>query len=206
MAYKGWYAIKPKQPTNQPTFITGSFHWSLSDSKSPHLSRVLQSSQSQQCCDLDSFNSLISCSPCLFFVPYSQLTLCAKWTYNVHYYRIYKERRNLEIRKHVTISCSGTKPFYKLRVKGFDVRRRDTIFYAVLFIWPPTRAAPLGRKFASRLRTPKVDPSRLASSTRLFLSSNSPTTSARFQYRLGLLWHLSDTSIRPPARARAHPR
>ena len=45
-------------------------------------------------------------------VPYSQLTLCAKWTYNVHYYRIYKEHRNLGIRKHVTISCSGTKPFY----------------------------------------------------------------------------------------------
>ena len=45
-------------------------------------------------------------------VPYSQLTLCAKWTYNVHYYRIYKEHRNLGIRKHVTTSCSGTKPFY----------------------------------------------------------------------------------------------
>ena len=25
-------------------------------------------------------------------VPYSQLTLCAKWTYNVHYYRIYLSR------------------------------------------------------------------------------------------------------------------
>ena len=45
-------------------------------------------------------------------VPYSQLTLCAKWTYNVHYYRIYKEHRNLGIRKHVKTSCSGTKPFY----------------------------------------------------------------------------------------------
>ena len=29
------------------------------------------------------------------YVPYSQLTVCAKWTYNVHYYRIYKEYRNL---------------------------------------------------------------------------------------------------------------
>ena len=45
-------------------------------------------------------------------VPYSQLTLCAIWTYNVHYYRTYKEHRNLGIRKHVTTSCSGTKPFY----------------------------------------------------------------------------------------------
>ena len=45
-------------------------------------------------------------------VPYSQLTLCAKWSYNVHYYRIYKEHRNLRIRKHVKTSCSGTKPFY----------------------------------------------------------------------------------------------
>ena len=45
-------------------------------------------------------------------VTYSQLTVCAKWIYNVHYYRIYKEHRNLGIRKHVTTSCSGTKPFY----------------------------------------------------------------------------------------------
>ena len=36
-----------------------------------------------------------------------------------------------------------------------NITRRDTIFYAVLFIWPPTRAAPIGRKFASRLRAPK---------------------------------------------------
>ena len=43
------------------------------------------------------------------YVPYSQLTVCAKWTYNVHYYRTYKEQ---ESQKHVTTSCSGTKPFY----------------------------------------------------------------------------------------------
>ena len=49
---------------------------------------------------------------CINIVPYSQLTVCAKWTYNVHYYRIYKEHRNLGIRKHVTTSCSDTKPFY----------------------------------------------------------------------------------------------
>ena len=42
-------------------------------------------------------------------VPYSQWTLCAKWTCNVHYYRTYKEQ---ESQKHVTTSCSGTKPFY----------------------------------------------------------------------------------------------
>ena len=68
--------------------------------------------------------------------------------------RTYKEHRNLNIRKHVTTSCSGTKPFYQPWVKGFDVRRRDTIFYAVLFIWPPTQVAPIGRTFASRLRAP----------------------------------------------------
>ena len=45
-------------------------------------------------------------------VPYSQLTLCANWTSNVHNDRTYKEHRNLGIRKHVTTSCSGTKPFY----------------------------------------------------------------------------------------------
>ena len=65
--------------------------------------------------------------------------------------------------------------------KGFDLRRRDTIFYAVLFIWPPSRAAPIGRKFASRLRAPKVDPSRLASNSQLLLSSNLTQTSARFR-------------------------
>ena len=85
------------------------------------------------------------------------------------------EDRNLGIRKHVKTFCSGTKPFYQLWVKGFDIRRRDTIFYAVLFIWPPSRAASIGRKFASRLRAPKVDLSRLASSTQLSLSSDSHT-------------------------------
>ena len=45
-------------------------------------------------------------------VPYSQLMRCAKWTYNIHNNRTYKEHRNLKIRKHVTTSCSGTKPFY----------------------------------------------------------------------------------------------
>ena len=82
--------------------------------------------------------------------------------------RTYKEHRNPGIRKHITTPCSGTKPFYWLWVKGFDVRGRDTIFYAVLFIWPPTRAALIGRSFASRLRAPKVDPSRLASNFQLF--------------------------------------
>ena len=70
------------------------------------------------------------------------------------------------IRKHVTTSCSGMKPFYYFWVKGFDIRR-DTIFYAVLFIWPPSRAAPIGRKFALHMWAPKVDPPRLASSTQL---------------------------------------
>ena len=41
-----------------------------------------------------------------------QIKLCVKWTYNVHNERTFKEHRNLEIRKHVTTSCSGTKPFY----------------------------------------------------------------------------------------------
>ena len=108
-------------------------------------------------------------------VPYSQLTLCAKWTYTVHNDRTYNKHRNPRIRKHVTTSGSGTKPFYKLWVKGFDVRRRDTIFNAVLFIWSPSRAAPIGRKFVSRLWTPKIDPSRLASNSQLCLSSNSHT-------------------------------
>ena len=43
------------------------------------------------------------------YVPYLQLTVCAKWICNVHNDRIYKEQ---ESQKHVTTSCSGTKPFY----------------------------------------------------------------------------------------------
>ena len=31
---------------------------------------------------------------------------------NIHNDRTYKEHRNLEIRKHITTSCSSTKPFY----------------------------------------------------------------------------------------------
>ena len=61
---------------------------------------------------------------------------------NGHLMLIAIEHRNLEIRKHVTTSCSGTKPFYKLWVRGLDIRRRDTMFFAVLFIWPPSRAPP----------------------------------------------------------------
>ena len=67
---------------------------------------------------------------------------------------------------------------------SFDVRRRDTIFYAVLFIWPQLERHPIGRPFASRLRAPKIDPSRLASSTRLSLSLSFQIliqTSARFR-------------------------
>ena len=75
--------------------------------------------------------------------------------WNGHRMLITIEHRNLGIRKHVTTSCSDKKPFYWLWVKGLDVRRRDIIFYAVLFIWPPTRAAPIARTFASRLRAPK---------------------------------------------------
>ena len=37
---------------------------------------------------------------------------------------------------------------------------------------PQLERPPIGRKFASRLRAPKIDPSRLASSTRLLFSSN----------------------------------
>ena len=132
--------------------------------------------------------------------------------WNGHRMLITIEHRNLGIRKHVTTSCSGTKPFYQLWVKGFDVRRRDTIFYAVLFIWPPTRATPIGCMFASRLRAPKIDPSRLASSTRLFLSSNSHTNLCALPVRdvtltlsPSIVSDYYDIWVTPPS-ARAHPR
>ena len=117
--------------------------------------------------------------------------------------------KNIGIRKHITTSCSGTKPFYQLWVEGFDVRRRDTIFYAVLFIWPLTRVPPpIGRKFASHLWAPKVNPSRLASSTQLFnfvqISHKPPRASGAWRhphsftsFRLGLLWHLHLPALTP---------
>ena len=46
---------------------------------------------------------------------------------------------------------------------------------------PHLMRPPIGRKFASRLRAPKVDPSRLASNSQLLLSSNLIQTSARFR-------------------------
>ena len=67
-------------------------------------------------------------------------------------YHTYIEHRNLEIRKHVTTSCSGTKPFYYFRVKGFDIRRRDTIFLCWLLHLPLSRAAPMACKFVSHQR------------------------------------------------------
>ena len=77
---------------------------------------------------------------------------------------------------------------------------------------PPARAAPIGRKVASCLRAPKVNPSRLASSTPTLIffkfSPKLPRASGAWrhphlvtQYCLGLLWHLSDTSIHPRAPA-----
>ena len=56
------------------------------------------------------------------------------------------------------------------------------MFNAVSFIWPPSRAAPIGCKFALRLRAPKFDPPRLASSIQLtnFLQI-SPKSSMRFR-------------------------
>ena len=121
---------------------------------------------------------------------------------NGHRMLITIEHMNLEIWKHVTTSCSGTKPFYQLRVKGLDVRKRDTIFYAVLFIWPPTRAAP----------SSKIDPSRLASSTRLFLSSNFhinlralPVRDVTRTLSPSIVFDYYDIWVTPPS-ARARPR
>ena len=81
---------------------------------------------------------------------------------------IYKEHRNLEIRKHVTTSCSGTKPFYYLWVKGFDIRRETQSYYSLFIIWPLSRAVTMARKFVSPQRAPKVEPLRSAFSFNSF--------------------------------------
>ena len=100
------------------------------------------------------------------------------------------------------------KPFYYFWVKGFDTRRETQSCYAVLFIWPPSRAAPIGHKFVSCQRAPKVDPPCLASSTQLSnflqISTNRCTLPVRDVTRTPspvLFWtivtSLSDTSIHP---------
>ena len=83
------------------------------------------------------------------------------YIHNVHIENL--EHRNLEIRKHVTTSCSGTKPFYYFWVKGFDTRRETQSFYVDFFIWSLSRAAPKARKFVSPQRDLKVEPPRSAS-------------------------------------------
>ena len=89
------------------------------------------------------------------------------YIHNIHMEN--SEHRNLEIRKHVTTSCSGTKPFYYFWVKGFDTRRETQSYYSVFIIWPLSRATPMARKFVPPLRAPKVESLRSAS------SFNSPT-------------------------------
>ena len=53
--------------------------------------------------------------------------------------------------------------------------RRDIILYAVLFIRPPTRAAPHRAQVRLAPASSKIDPFRLASNSRLLFSSNSHT-------------------------------
>ena len=76
---------------------------------------------------------------------------------------------------------------------------------------PSSRAAPIARKFASRLRAPKVDCLRPVSNLNSLTFFKSPQTSARFRcvtslalrhpFCIGVLWHLNDTTIRPCAPA-----
>ena len=154
--FSGWYAIKPNQTKPNQEFLSNSYN----------LHTVVW------------FQDFLSDTNILHIHIHEYGHVRNRW--NGHQIFITIEHRNPGIRKHVTTSCSGTKSFYQLWVKGFDTRRRDTIFYAVLFIWPPTRAAPIGRTFASRLRAPKVDPSRFASSTQLSFQIITQT-SARFR-------------------------
>ena len=99
------------------------------------------------------------------------IRICAKWmkwTSDVHSHiripYIYKEHRNLEIRKHITTSLFRYETFYYLWVKGFDIRRETQSLYAVFIIWPLSRAAPIARKFAWLRRASESRPSRPASS------------------------------------------
>ena len=75
------------------------------------------------------------------------------------------EHRNLEIPKTRNDFSVQVRSFYYLWVKRFfDIRRETQSFYAVFFIWPPSRAAPIVRKFVWLRRASESQPSRSASS------------------------------------------
>ena len=71
-----------------------------------------------------------------------------------------------------------------LSLKVLRHKERDThSFYFVFFICPPSRAAPVARKFVWPLLAPKVDSSRSVSSSQLYrLYSKFSKSSARFRY------------------------
>ena len=101
------------------------------------------------------------------------------YTHNIY---IYKEHRNLEIRKHLRLPCSGTKLFITFDFKRFfDIRRETQSYYAVLFIWPPSRAA--SRRVQIRLfrRASESRASRSASSFKSLTSLKSPKSSVHFR-------------------------
>ena len=102
-----------------------------------------------------------------------------------------------------------------LSLKVLRHKERDThSIYSGFSIYPPSRAAPVARKFVWPLRAPKVDPSRsvsnLNSTNWLFqISQNPPCASgawrhshslAQFPSRVSIVTSLSDTSY-PRVRA-----
>ena len=133
------------------------------------------------------------------------------WNRHIMFITIeHKEHRNLEIRKHVTTSCSGTKPFYYFWVKGFNIRRETQSFYAGFFIWSLSRAAPMARKFISPQRAPKVERLRSESSLNSLTFFKSPTNLCALPVRdvthtpspvssWTIVTSLGDTSIHPRA-------
>ena len=131
---------------------------------------------------------------------------------NRHIMFITIEHRNLEIRKHVTTSCSGPKPFYYFWVKGFDIRRETQSFYAGFFIWPLSRAAPMACKFVSPQRAPKVDclrPVSCLNSPNFLLILHKPLrASSAWRHSHSITCFVSDYCdisewhLRPPARLR----
>ena len=127
---------------------------------------------------------------------------------------IYRERESIGIpkhEKHVTTSKFMYKTFYYLWVKGFDIRKRDTIFLSWLLHLSQWHAAPVAHKFVWPQRAPKVDPSRSESNSQLTHFSQIPKSSShapgawRHPHSLApfpiwaIVTYLSDTSA-PPVR------
>ena len=132
------------------------------------------------------------------------------WNVHIMFIYIYIEHRNPETRKTLDDFLIQVRNFLlPFSLKVLRHKERDThSFYSAFFICPPpSRAAPVARKFVSPQRAPKVDPSCSVSSLNLTnwlfqISQNPPRASGAWPHSHSValfpIWaivtSLSDTS------------